>query len=400
MSYFVSLALALVSMARPGHCQNDTSSWLSARKSGAIQVLDAVRPSGLIVGQAGQRVQLYLVHSAALDVGADGAKADLFVASLSNIVYPAVTYAYFSAESDYSLSSENSESTVDFSVGASASGMAIVFTRLFQFTDEDQDGEFTKDIDTEKDEHVFMESKGGLVFKFPYPKPMWDAGDFSGDTKTMKIQTKDGMFAVTLKANEEVGRTPGGSKKTPMSVKMDVDINYPGLQEGNLVGLEAYVVATEAAAEADVKATAQVGNGVFSKQPDNLPSLGLAWDGQATVETEGDVEVKASGMVDATIDDIKFADCIKGGIGVKANGNAKLSVKQITYTFKSSTAGKIIWDPVVGTTSAEEQAPPTPEDQQDPFMSGAGGVAWHALMLLAAFLPTTLSLLNVVSAAV
>jgi len=151
MSYVVSLALALVSMARPGHCQNDTSSWLSARKSGAIQVLDAVRPSGLLVGQPGQRVQLYLVHSAALDVGADGAKADLFVASLSNIVYPAVTYAYFSAEADYSLSSENSESTVDFSVGASASGIAIVFTRLFQFTDEDQDGNFTKDTDTEKD---------------------------------------------------------------------------------------------------------------------------------------------------------------------------------------------------------------------------------------------------------
>merc|ERR1712151_1367878 len=343
--------------------------------------------------------QLYLVHSASLDVSVDGARGDLFVASLSNLVYPAVTYAYFSAEADYSLSSENSESAVDFSVGASASGIAIVFTRLFQFTDEDLDGEFTKDTDTEKDEHVFMESKGGLIFKFPYPKPMWDAGDFSGDTKTMKIKTKDGMFVVTLKANEEVGRTPGGSKKTPMSVKMDVDINYPGLQEGNLVGLEAYVVATEAAADADVKSTLQVGNGVYSKQPNNLPSLGLAWDGQATVETEGDVEVKASGMVDAAIDDIKFADCIKGGIGVKANGNAKLSVKQITYTFKSSTAGKIIWDPVVGTTSAEEQAPPTPEDQQDPLMSGAGGVAWHALILLAAFLPATLSALNAVGAA-
>merc|ERR1712151_777118 len=284
--------------------------------------------------------------------GADGAKADLFVASLSNIVYPAVTYAYFSAESDYSLSSENSEQTVDFSVGASASGIAIVFTRLFQFTDEDQDGDFTKDTDTEKDEHVFMESKGGLIFKFPYPKPMWDAGDFSGDTKTMKIKTKDGMFAVTLKANEEVGRTPGGSKKTPMSVKMDVDINYPGLQEGNLVGLEAYVVATEAAADADVKSTLQVGNGVYSKQSDGLPSLGLAWDDQAKVEIDGDVMVKASAMVDASIDDIQFMDCIKGGMGIKAKSNAMLSVKKVVYSFKSSSEGKIIWDPVVGATSA------------------------------------------------
>merc|ERR1712228_1164578 len=153
----------------------------------------------------------------------------LFVASLSNLVYPAVTYAYFSAEADYSLSEENSENKVDFSVGASASGMAIVFTRLFQFTDENQDGQFTIDTDTEKDEQVFMELKDVLLAKIPY-------------TKTMKIKTKDGMFAVTMKANEEVGRTPGGSKKTPMSIKMDVEISYPGLQEGNLVGLDAYVI--------------------------------------------------------------------------------------------------------------------------------------------------------------
>merc|ERR1711953_748921 len=105
-----------------------------------------------------------------------------------------------------------------------------------------------------------------MGFKFPYPKPMWDTGDFSGDTKTMKIKTTDGMFAVTLKANEEVGRTPGGSKKTPMTVKMDVEINYPDLLEGNLVGLDAYVVSTEAAAEKEANATLQVGNGIYSRQ--------------------------------------------------------------------------------------------------------------------------------------
>jgi len=287
------------------------------------------------------------------------------------------------------------ENKVDFSVGASASGMAIVFTRLFQFADVNQDGKFTNDTDTEKDEQVFMELKDLFVTKVPYPKPMWDAGDFSGENKTMKIKTKDGMFAVTMKANEEVGRTPGGSKKTPMSIKMDVEISYPGLQEGNLVGLDAYVISTEASAEADVKATVEVGNGIYSKQSDNLPPLGLAWDGQAKVKTEGDVEVAASGTVDASIDDIHFKDCIKGGMGIQAKGDAKLSVKKITYTFKSSTEGKIIWDPVVGSTSAEEQALPKDDPKDDKeLLNGVGGVAKHTIMFLAAFLPATLTALN------
>jgi len=235
---------------------------------------------------------------------------------------------------------------------------------------------------------------GGLIFKFPYPKPMWDNGEFSADTKTMKIQTKDDLFAVTLKANEEDSRTPGGSRKTPMTVKMDVDINYPDLQEGNLVGLEAYVLSTEASLEKDGTATLQVGNGVYSKQPDNLPSLGLAWDAQAKVQTEGDVGVQASATVDASIDDIKFADCIKGGMGIKAKGDAKLSVKKVIYTFKSSAEGKIIWDPIIGATSAEEQAPPTPAPGDGDLMSGVGGVAWHSMMLLGAFLPAILAVLS------
>merc|ERR1712187_381418 len=92
-----------------------------------------------------------------------------------------------------------------------------------------------------------------------------------------------------------------------------------------------------------------------------------------------------------TIDDIKFADCIKGGMGVKANGNAKLSVKKVTYTFKSSTAGKIIWDPVVGSTSAEEQA--LPKDDKE-FLSGVDGVPKHTIMILAAILPATFTALH------
>jgi len=158
-----------------------------------------------------------------------------------------------------------------------------------------------------------------------------------------------------------------------------------------LVGLDAYVISTEASAEADVKATVEVGNGIYSKQSDNLPPLGLAWDGQAKVKTEGDVEVAASGTVDASIDDIQFKECIKGGMGIQAKGDAKLSVKKITYTFKSSTEGKIIWDPVVGSTSAEEQA--LPKDDKE-LLNGVGGVAKHTIMFLAAFLPATLTALN------
>lgn len=91
------------------------------------------------------------------------------------------------------------------------------------------------------------------------------------------------------------------------------------------------------------------------------------------------------------MDDIKFNDCIKGGMGVKGNGNAKLSVKKVTYTFKSSIEGKIIWDPVVGSTSAEEQAPP---EEDKGLLSGVDGVAKHTIMVLAVFLPAMLTLVN------
>jgi len=366
-------------------------------------VFDVKRPlAPLLAGQTDQRVQLYLVHSANATAGADGAKGNLFVASLSNLILPTVTYAYFSAEAQYSLEKiQPDNNNWDFSVGASGSGMAVVFTRMFQFIDVNEDGEFTEGTDKEKDEYKFMQwiDLNVLPHPFlpkihiPYPKPIWDAGSFSKDTQTMKIQTADGQFAVTLKANKEEGRTPGGSRKTPMTVKMDVDINYPDLQEGHLVGLEAYVVTTKAEGDASSKGTLQVGNGVFSMQPNNLPPLGLAWDGQAKVDTEGDVSVKASGMVDASLKDIDV-NGLQGGMGIKAKGSINLDVKKVTYSFKSSQVGKkIIWDPVFGATSAEEQA--RPEDAPgDALMSGVGGVARHIIMFLAAFLPVTLTALN------
>merc|ERR1712187_812316 len=115
----------------------------------------------------------------------EGAAADLFEASLSNIVYTAVTYAYFAAKADYSLT-EN-KGSFDFTVGASATGMATVFTRMFQFTDVNKDGEFTEATDTVVDEYPFMEI-GALG---PDPKPVWGKGEFSKESRTMSIKTRD-----------------------------------------------------------------------------------------------------------------------------------------------------------------------------------------------------------------
>jgi len=88
---------------------------------------------------------------------------------LANIVYPAATYAYFTAQTDYSEKLSNTKTGIDFSVSASATGMATVFTRLFQFKDENQGGKYTDD-DTIVDEYQFAEDK--LFGHFPQPKPV------------------------------------------------------------------------------------------------------------------------------------------------------------------------------------------------------------------------------------
>merc|ERR1712187_550470 len=152
---------------------------------------------------------------------------------------------------DYSLT-EN-RGSFDFTVGASATGMATVFTRMFQFTDVNKDGEFTEGTDIVVDEYPFMEV-GALG---PDPKPVWGKGEFSKESRTMSIKTKDGAFAVILKANREEGRTPDGIKFTPKNTKVDVEIKYnkfKSLKDGNFIGWDTYGSSTEAKAGAAVKA--------------------------------------------------------------------------------------------------------------------------------------------------
>jgi len=338
----------------------------SGRVSEAIQLWDLPRLDDALMGNN----QAYLLTSASANVESDAAKADLFVASLSNLVYPAVTYAYFDVKANYDLS-EDKDKHSSFAVGASATGMAAVMSKLFQFKDEDGDGKFTENVDTVIDEYPFVEKE---LLGYYGPKPKWDSGEFSGNAKTAKIKTKDGVFAVTLKANGEEWFTPGGSKMTEMNTKVDIEINYPKLQEGNLVGLEAFVVSTTADASLSVEA----GHGLYVEQPDNQPMLGFAWDGEATlVSDKSTMEVKASGVLDASLDEIKVKDLILGGIGAKAkvDAGAKLEVKKINFAFNQGKAGNVFWDPSVGMGSPE-----------DSLMSGASGVAPWTSMLLALLL--------------
>merc|ERR1712084_52109 len=115
------------------------------------------------------------------------------------------------------------------------------------------------------------------------------------------------------------------------------------------------------------------------------PMLGFAWDAEATLENVGETEVKASALAGASIDDLKFNEMLIHGIGAtaKVDGGAKLSVEKVTFTFKTAKAGKLVWDPVVGVGS--------PEDQ---LLSCAGGVASFTMILLAIFLPATATTLN------
>jgi len=375
VQYLMSL-VALASVAQLGLCENasifsaaaETDNWVSVRKADAFSLWNGIRLDDLL---SGQHLSLFLLTSVSAEAGTEGAEGDLFAATLSNIVYPAVTYAYFAAKADYSLTDDRSN--FDFSVGASATGMATVFTRMFQFTDVNNDGEFTEGTDTVVDEYPFMEH-GALG---PDPKPVWAKGDFSRETRTMSIKTKEGAFAVRLKANPEDGRTPDGVKFTPMNTKVDVEIDYnkfKELQDGNLVGLDTFVISTEATVDAAVK----VGKGVYIEQSDNNPTLGFAWDAKANLETVGDTEVKASALIGASLDDIEYGNLLIHGMGAtaKANAGEKFSVEKVTFTFKTAKAGKLVWDPVVGVGSPEEQN----------LVSGAGNPARGTMMLLAILL--------------
>lgn len=198
----------------------------------------------------------------------------IFAASLSKIVYPKVCYAYYTKEVDVTFDDDQHQ----LSLETSATGMATVFTKLFQFIDKDSDGQYTEGTDGIVDEYSFVERDP--FWKYAKPKPAWDLGEFSRSDKHAKVKTKDGVFAVVMKANEKSGRSPGGSALTPMNMKVDVEINYPRLQEGNLVGLETYVVSTKGSASKVLS----YDKGFYIPQEGTHASLGFTWDGEADLD--------------------------------------------------------------------------------------------------------------------
>merc|ERR1711879_71449 len=243
-------------------------------------------------------------------------------------------------------------------VSASASGMATVFTKLFQFTDNDQDGKYTADVDVIVDEYPLWKLRHGL----PDPKPVWASGehDDDEDKKVAKIKTEDGVFAVILKANQQIGSTPGGSSLTPMNTKFDVEIEYPNLLPGNKVGLEMHVVSTKAEGTAWVSTN----RGFYVDQPRDLNSLAFTWDPEADLPNQnsigGKVAVKTGVAATAALGDIQGNDFITANMGVRTDSN--LEIKRIVFAFDTSQAGKLRWDPTVGVGS---------QSDEDKLMSGA-----------------------------
>lgn len=315
------------------------------------------------------KYQLYALTSASASAGMTGAQGDFFAAALSNLVYPSVSYAYFTGQANVQLN----DATHGLQLDASATGMASIFTKLFQFTDNNNDGEFTADVDTIVDEYPFWEF--GLL-GYADPKPVWARGAFDSGAKTAKIQTEDGVFALTLKSNEQVGSSPGGAPLTPMNTKVDVEINYANLQPGNKVGLETYVVSTRA----EASAVASIGRGFFVQQKDDLGELSFTWDTEADVLGQigdGKVSVKASAAASASLSDLQNSAFIKSSIG----SDASLEVSRIVFAFDTSNAQHVLWDPTIGVGS-----------QQDfvGFLSSASGRSdWAiAFVTAAAFLMT------------
>jgi hypothetical protein len=254
---------------------------------------------------------------------------------------------------------------------------------LFQFIDVDKDGAYTEGVDGIVNEYSFVERE---LLGYPGPKPAWDRGAFSSENKTMKIKTEDGVFAVTLKANEEVSTTPGGSTMTPMNTEVDIEINYNNykeLQAGNLVGLEAYVVTTTAGANA----IGDAGQGLYVEQPGKCPMLGYTWDGEATSVSDGStMEVKMSGVLDASLNEIESHNLILGGIGItaKVDAAAKVEVKKMNFVFNQDKAGNVKTYQGVGSASPD-----------DNLVSGAGDIARWTMTFLSLLLSAASVLLNV-----
>jgi len=208
-----------------------------------------------------------------------------------------------------------------------------------------------------------------------------DGGEFDSATKTMAIKTRTSSFAddpafkVILKANSQYGKSPGGISLTPTNTKVDVEINYPNLQDGNFIGLKTIMLSTKASA----KATVQWRKGFYTEQEGDRPPLGFAFDPVADVTGPNAKKIDVTASVvqnidlsglDLSNDDLDF---LVRSVGLQSRirgdfkADASYAVTKTVFTFKTATAGKVIWDPALGVA--------VPEEDDDGFaMSGAASL--------------------------
>jgi len=280
---------------------------------------------------------MFLLTSASVSAGNGELQANFFAASLSNVVYPMVSYAYFAKTAAHHKF--DNQSFLSFE--KSAAGMATVFTRLFQFIDVDKDGEFTNGTDTIVDEYSFREMG-----------PIWTR-EIDTSVKHAKISTLDGVFSLVYKANEGSGTFLGG-QRDPMNTKMNVEINYPTLTEGNLIGLETYIVSTKASASAGISAE----KGFYVPQEGDVPSLGFTWESEASLEagrTSNGVTVSSSAAAKAHLGDLEGEESqILGAIGAKGSLEASLEARRIVHTFNVPPAVKMSWGSTVGVNEIDD----------------------------------------------
>merc|ERR1712228_1092590 len=140
------------------------------------------------------------------------------------------------------------------------------------------------------------------------------------------------------------------------NTKVDVEIDYPNLQEGNLVGLETYVVSTKGSASKVLSYE----KGLYIPQEGTHASLGFTWDSEADFDMSKNghaIRVRASAAEKANLDDLENKPFLLGAIGARRAFDASLEVDKFVFSFNTSTAGKIVWDPTVGINEPETPLP-------------------------------------------
>lgn len=139
-----------------------------------------------------------------------------------------------------------------------------------------------------------------------------------------------------------------------MNTKMNVEINYPNMAEGNLIGLETYIVSTKAVASAGISAE----KGFYVPQEGGVPSLGFTWESEASLQadrTSNGVKVSSSAATKAHLGDLESEEShILGAIGATGSLEASLEARRMVHTFNVPTAVKMSWGSTVGVNEIDD----------------------------------------------